>query len=190
VFPYRSRHSRALVLALGLASLLAALGLSTAAGGSWAAGAPAAVSENWTPVFPDSIAFEVQYGGIGAEGVDLVWRGRIADELSGQVTIRMEYAGPQADRKMPIWPVNAWLFFSADDYRSSFAAELSGSMNWHSGEMRVTGVVSDGARVGTPIEQRMQLRRPSYQGTTTVRFMPRLYSMRRSLALRHLLADN
>jgi hypothetical protein len=77
---------------------------------------------------------------------------------------------PQADRKMPIWPVNAWLFFSADDYRSSFAAELSGSMNWHSGEMRVTGVVSDGARVGTPIEQRMQLRRPSYEGSATVRF--------------------
>jgi hypothetical protein len=118
----------------------------------------------------------VQYGGVGAEGVDLVWRGRIAEKLSGQVTVRMEYAGPQADRGMSIWPVNAWLFFSADDYRSSFAAELSGSMNWHTGEMRVTGLVSDGARAGTSIEQRMRVHGPGYQGTTTVRFIPRLYA--------------
>jgi hypothetical protein len=190
VSPHRSRHSRALVLAIGLTSLAAALGLSAAVRGSRAASVPATVSEDRAPVFPDSIAFKVQYGGIGAEGVDLVWRGRAADKLSGQVTIRMEYAGSQGDRKMPIWPVNAWLFFSADDYRSSFAAELSGSMNWHSGEMRVTGLVSDGARVGTPIEQRIQLRRPSYEGSVTVRFIPRLYSMRRSLAIRLLLADN
>jgi hypothetical protein len=176
---YRSRHSRALILAIGLVSLSAALGLSTAVGGSQAVSSSATVSGNRAPVFPDSIAFEVQYGGLGAEGVDLVWRGRTADELSGQVTIRMEYAGPQADRKMPIWPVNAWFFFSADDYRSSFAAELSGSMNWHTGEMRVTGVVSDGARVGTSIEQRMRLRRPGYEGTTTVRFISRPYAIHR-----------
>jgi len=43
----------------------------------------------------------------------------------GMVTIRMEYAGATGDRRMPVWPVNTWLFFSADDLRNSFAAELS-----------------------------------------------------------------
>src|SRR5262245_19020901 len=92
----------------------------------------------------DSFAFEVEYGGVGAGRVDQVWRGRVTGPTPGAVTIRVEYAGAPADRSMPVWPVNAWLFFSADDLRSSFAAELSGSMNWGSGELRVTGLVSDG----------------------------------------------
>jgi hypothetical protein len=75
---------------------------------------------------------------------------------------------------MPIWPVNAWLLFSADDYRSSFCAELSGSMNWRSGEMRVTGLVSDGPPRDVPIEQRIHLRRPGLSGTATVYFLPRM----------------
>ena len=90
------------------------------------------------------------------------------------VTIRVEYAGSPSDRHMPVWPVNAWLFFSATDLSSSFAAELSGSMNWGSGEMRVTGLVSDGIRQDTAVEQRIRLRRPGFAGLATVRFLPRL----------------
>src|SRR5687767_2266890 len=85
---------------------------------------------------PDSLAFQVMYQGVGAEGVDLVWRGSARGPVPAQVTIRVEYAGAAGDRGKPVWPVNAWLFYSADDLRASFAAELSGSMDWRTGEMR------------------------------------------------------
>jgi hypothetical protein len=123
---------------------------------------------------PDTLAFPVEYAGVGAEGVAMIWRGRLSGPVGGLVTIRMEYAGAAPDRRMPIWPVNAWLFFSADDYRSSFAAELSGSMNWRTGEMRVTGLVSDGDRIDAPLEQRMRVRQPGLAGTATVLFLSRL----------------
>jgi hypothetical protein len=123
---------------------------------------------------PDTLSFPVGYAGMGAEGVDMIWRGRLSSPAAGLVTIRMEYAGAAVDRRMPIWPVSVWLFFSADDYRSSFAAELSGSMNWNTGEMRVTGLVSDGNRIDSPLEQRMRIRQPELAGTTTVLFLSRV----------------
>jgi len=109
---------------------------------------------------PDSFAFDVEYAGLGVEGVDQVWRGKVTGPTPGSVTVRVEYAGAPADRGMPVWPVNAWLFFSADDLRSSFAAELSGSMDRRSRELRVTGLVSDGIRQDTVVEQRIRLHRP------------------------------
>jgi hypothetical protein len=123
---------------------------------------------------PESLAFDVEYGGIGAEGVDQIWRGNVEGDTPGIVTVRVEYAGAPADRGMPVWPVNAWLFFSADDLVSSFAAELSGSMDWTSGDLRVTGLVSDGRHRDAPVEQQIRLHRPGLGGTAIVRFPPRL----------------
>lgn len=127
---------------------------------------------------PDSLSFPLRYTGVGSEGVDMVWRGKVEGDVPGQVTIRMEYAGSADGRRLQVWPVNAWLFFSADDLRNSFAAELSGRMHWGTGEMRVTGLVSDGVRVDTPIEQRVQVEQPGLQGRATVRFFPRLAAAR------------
>jgi hypothetical protein len=120
---------------------------------------------------PDTLSLPVGYVGVGAEGVDMIWRGRVTGPAGGQLTIRLEYAGITADRQMPIWPVNAWLFYSADNYRASFAAEVSGSMNWRTGEMRVTGLVSDGFRMGAAVEQRMQVGRPGLDGSARVVFL-------------------
>lgn len=139
------------------------------------AAVPVAAAAAPIPIrLPDALAFAVRYTGIGAEGVDMVWRGEVEGEVSGQVTIRMEYAGAEAGRRLQVWPVNAWLFFSADDLRNSFAAELSGRMHWGTGEMRVTGLVSDGVKMDTPIEQRMMVEQPALGGRATVRFFPRL----------------
>jgi hypothetical protein len=123
---------------------------------------------------PDTLAFEVRYGGTGAEGVDMVWGAQAVGTAAGLVTIRMQYAGDPADRRMPVWPVNVWLFFSGDDLLGSFAAELSGTMNWRTGEMRVAGLVSDGARRDTALEQRMRIERPELNGSATVVFYPRM----------------
>jgi hypothetical protein len=127
---------------------------------------------------PDTLAFAVEYAGVGAEGIDLVWRGHAAGAVPARVTIRMEYGGAAEDRALPVWPVNVWLFYCADDYRSSFAAELSGSMNWRTGELRVSGLVSDGLRRNVPLEQRVQLHRPELAGAVTLVFLSRV-------ALRH-----
>jgi len=166
---HRIAPSKAALYAVCLAGIVAGLAL-------WAApGRPAEVPAPAGAVaLPDTLAFEVRYGGIGAEGVDMVWRGQTGGVVAGQVTIRMQYAGDPADRGMPTWPVNVWLFFSADDFRGSFAAELSGTMSWRTGEMRVAGLVSDGARRDTAVEQRMRVMRPGLNGTASVVFYPRI----------------
>lgn len=38
---------------------------------------------------PESFAFEVEYGGIGAEGVDQIWRGNVEGDTPGIVTVRV-----------------------------------------------------------------------------------------------------
>jgi len=165
-----SRRITLLLLGAGLTLSVAALatddGRATSHSTAIASPAPARL--------PDTLAFEVEYAGVGAEGIDLVWRGQAAGSVPGRVTIRMEYAGGTEDHAMPVWPVNVWLFYSADDYRSSFAAELSGSMNWRTGELRVSGLVSDGSRMNVPLEQRVQLHRPGLAGAVTLVFLPRV----------------
>jgi hypothetical protein len=166
VFDRRSalRRAAALGLVVGAASITAAI-----RGGADSAARSADVSAS-AAALPDSIAFDVDFAGVGAEGVDLVWRGTVGTDAPGIATIRLEYAGAPADRVQPVWPVNAWLFFSADDLRRSFAAELSGSMNWKTGEMRVTGLVSDGVRRDAAVEQRVRLHDRGLTGRVTVRF--------------------
>ena len=163
--PTRVRAGLALV---ALAVLAGAFGLG---GRGRAPVVQAAAAATGAVELPDTIAFDVRYDGLGAEGVDLVWRGTVRGAIPARVTIRMEYAGRPAERGQPVWPVNAWLFYAADDFRRSFAAELSGSMDWRAGEMRVTGLVSDGARLGLPLEQRLQVRQPVLAGAGRVVFL-------------------
>lgn len=168
--PSRSAPRRIALLVLGAVVTLSVAALAAGAGRiapRAAFGAGVATID-----LPDTLAFEVEYVGIGAEGVDLVWRGRVEGAAPAQATIRMEYAGGAEDRAMPLWPVNVWLFYAADDYQRSFAAELSGSMNWGTGELRVSGLVSDGLRTNVPLEQRIQLHRPGLTGAVTVVFLP------------------
>jgi hypothetical protein len=171
VFDRRIRSRRAALLVACVLMGLTLIALRTL---SRAAVPVAVAAASGAARLPDTLGFAVSYAGIGAEGVDMVWRGKVEDPVPGLVTIRMEYAGSEAGRRLQVWPVNVWLFFSADDLRNSFAAELSGRMHWGTGEMRVTGLVSDGARRDTPIEQRMRLEERAMEGRATVRFYPRL----------------
>ena len=159
-----------------LALIAAASGSAAALGRAMVREAPAmgtAARPTVAPL-PDTLAFDVEYGGVGAEGVDLIWRGIAAGPVPGAVTIRLEYAGAAEERAMPVWPVNVWLFYCADDYRRSFAAELSGSMNWRTGDMHVTGLVSAGTSLDVPLDQHVRLRRPGLAGRATLVFLPRV----------------
>ena len=152
------------MLAICFAGVGAGLALRPVPGGPEQAGA--AVSA----VRPDTVTFDVRYTGPGPEGTDMLWRARTARPLPGHATIRMEYAGDPADRGMPIWPVSAWVAFAADDPRHSFAAELSGTVNWRSGVVRVAGLVSAGDGRDTPVEHRMRIDWPGLHGTATLVF--------------------
>jgi hypothetical protein len=135
---------------------------------------PAQVAGAAQPLPPgDTLTFEVRYQGRGVEDTAMHWHARVEDPVPGSVVVRMEYAGDSAERQMPMWPVNARLSFAADDPRASFAAELSGTMNWRTGEMRVAGLVSEGARLRTALEQRLRVRKPELGGEGRVVFYPR-----------------
>jgi hypothetical protein len=110
---------RAAIAGIGTTALLALLGLQTPPGTR--AESESSVSQTRDRL-PESLVFGMTYGGVGAEGVDLIWRGTIKAPLAGQATMRMAYAGAPDDHGMPVWPVTALLFFSADDYHSSFIA--------------------------------------------------------------------
>ena len=169
--------SRSLIRPWALLALAGAVALGAAALGPGRGRSTPASATSTSPdpvTLPDSLAFDIEYAGLGAEGVDLIWRGSAAGPVPARVTIRMEYAGNPQERAMPVWPVNVRLFYSADDLRNSFAAELSGSMNWHSGEMRVTGLVSDGVRRDATLEQHVLLRPSSLSGSATLVFLPRI----------------
>ena len=157
---------RAGIAGIGTAVLLSLLALQSAPGGQ------RVVSRPGSAQLPNYLAIPMQYGGFGAEGVDLVWRGSVSGPLAGQATLRMAYAGAPEDRGMPVWPVSALLFFSADDYRSSFIAEVSGTMDWKQGEMVVVGAITDGTGVDTRIEQVLQLRDAKWNGSLRLRFRP------------------
>jgi len=165
----RIAPGKTVLYAVCLAGIVAGLAL-------WAApGRPSqAPAEARAVALPDTLALEVRYAGIDSTGSDMVWRARAGGPLAGLVTIRMDYAGDPADRGMPIWPVNVQLVFSPEDSRGSFAAELSGTMSWRTGEMRVAGLVTDGARVDTAVEQRMRLTQPRLDGRAKVVFYPRV----------------
>ena len=170
----RSTSRRIALLVLGAGVTLSVAALAAGAGHlAPAPAAPATVDPASAPL-PDTLSFDVEYAGIGTEGLGLIWRGHAEAVVPAQVTIRMEYAGGSDDHAMPVWPVNVWLFYSADDYRSSFAAELGGSMNWRTGELLVSGLVTDGLRMNVPLEQRVQLHRPGLAGAVTVVFLPRV----------------
>jgi hypothetical protein len=173
VLAIRSTATRAILVALVAAASVGAAALGEAMVGTASMAArtgPASAAAS----MPDTLGFEVEYAGIGAEGVDLIWRGVVAGPVPARVTIRMEYAGASEGRAMPVWPVNVWLFYCADDFRRSFAAELSGSMNWRTGEMHVTGLVSNGVRLDATLDQRVSLRRPGLAGSATLIFLPRV----------------
>ena len=122
---------------------------------------------------PNALEFGAIYTGAGAEGVDLIWTGPLEGAPAGRATVRVEYVGSEADRAHPVWPVRALLFVSADDPTKSFVGELAGTINWPSGEMQLSGPVTDGWRRNARVEQSLSMNRPWFDGTGTIRFVER-----------------
>jgi hypothetical protein len=97
-------------------------------------------------------SYTARFAGVGAEGVDMLWEGTVAGAATGAVNLRVEYLGEEMDRARQQWPVRAWLFVAADNPAHSFAAELTGTIDWRDGTARLDGTISEGWMRGARVE--------------------------------------
>ena len=124
-----------------------------------------------TVAVPDrlELGFSLDFEGVGAEGIDNIWRGQLAGPLRGEVMIRLELRAPASESARPVWPVHALIFVAADDAARSFVAELDGTMDWRSGAMCMSGVVTDGWMAGSPIGETGHIDPAQLDGHGTLR---------------------
>jgi hypothetical protein len=115
------------------------------------------------------LGFSLHFEGVGAEGIDDIWRGQLAGPTGGEVMIRLELLAPASESARPSWPVHAIVFVAADDAARSFVAELDGTIDWRSGAMRLSGVVTDGWMAGSPIGETAQIDPAQLDGAGTLR---------------------
>ena len=113
--------------------------------------------------------YTVQFEGVGAEGVDNIWRGPTGGATNGEITLRVEYRGAPKDVARPVWPVRVMAFVAADDPTRSFLAETDGTLDWKTGVMQLTGRVSEGWMQGAGVAQSLRLDRTQLDGAGTLR---------------------
>ena len=121
--------------------------------------APAAAPADWI-----EMGYTLYFDGVGAEGIDNIWSGKMIGEPRGEITVRVTHRGAEADRAKAFWPVTAIVFVAADDPTKSFAADLEGTLDWRSGQMRLSGAISEGWMKGAIISQRVDLDPRQYDG--------------------------
>ena len=167
--PHRSLAAAGIIALIGLAASAHAENIS-----------PEQARLNQTPVVsyqvtsvtaPErlQLGFSLDFEGVGAEGTDNIWRGQLAGSLGGEVMIRLELRTPASESARPVWAVHALVFVAADEAAKSFVAELDGTMDWRSGAMRLSGVVTDGWMAGAPIGETGQIDPARLDGDGTLR---------------------
>ena len=115
------------------------------------------------------LRYAVQFEGVGAEGIDNIWRGPLGGATRGEITLRVEYRGAPADVARPVWPVRVMAFVAADDPTKSFLAETDGTLDWDTGAMQLIGRVSEGWMKGARVEQTLRLDRTRFDGAGALR---------------------
>jgi hypothetical protein len=115
------------------------------------------------------LGYTVRFAGVGAEGIDHIWRGPLGADSPGEITLRVEYRGIPSDAARPVWPVRVMAFVSTDDLARSFLAESDGTLNWTSGVMQLSGRVSEGWMKGASVRQTLRLDRNQFGGTGALR---------------------
>jgi hypothetical protein len=114
------------------------------------------------------MGYTLRFDGVGAEGIDNVWTGRLRGDAHGEVTLRLWHVGPDVDRAKAKWPVKAIVFVAADDPRQSFAADMEGTIDWKSGAMRLSGGITEGRMKGAAVWQNAQLDPKQFDGAGTL----------------------
>jgi hypothetical protein len=142
-----------------------------------AASAGAMVAARYPSAFDgadQSMHFSAKFEGVGAEGIDDIWKGDLAGATKGEVTIRLEHLGSEMDRAKTVWPVRAMVFVSADDASKSMITEANGTLDWRTGALSLKGTVTDGYRKGSAIEENVTIDARTLEGSGTLRVQSEL----------------
>lgn len=120
---------------------------------------------------PASVDFAVHFDGIGAEGVDDLWRGSLGKPDGGMITIRVEHLSGYPHQPMTAGPIHAEVFVSHDDLGQSFGADVTGTID-SAGLMHMTGTIDVGPDAGTPVAVVAILDPNRLDGHGLIRFLP------------------
>lgn len=112
---------------------------------------------------------DVRFEGVGAEGIDDIWRGSMGGTEPGEITLRVEYRGAPTEVSRPVWPVRAMTFAAADDQAHSFVAETEGTLDWNTGTLELNGAVTEGSMKGAAVAQTVHFDRKQLNGSGTIR---------------------
>lgn len=78
-----------------------------------------------------------------------LWSGRLSGSSDGGLVVTLEPLGSLMETANPSWTVKTrWIVARAAPKEDRLVAELYGTVNWKSGKMRLSGVVSDGCLKG------------------------------------------
>lgn len=111
----------------------------------------------------------LRFEGVGAEGIDDIWRGAMQGAAPGEITLRVEYRGAPMEVSQPVWPVRAMTFVAADDQARSFVAESEGTLDWRTGNLELNGSVTEGSRKGAAVAQTVHFDRDQLNGSGSIR---------------------
>ena len=93
-----------------------------------------------------TLGFTGQFAGVSQDDhKSNVWSGRVTGSMTGNLLVTLEPLGSLMETANPIWQVKTrWSVPAAAPGQSSLAAELYGTVNWKTGRMRLSGVVTEG----------------------------------------------
>ncbi|PYO42562.1 MAG: hypothetical protein DMD33_10280 [Gemmatimonadetes bacterium] len=97
-----------------------------------------------------TLGFAGQFAGVSQDDhKSNLWSGRVSGSMSGGLVVTLEPLGSLMETANPIWQVKTrWRVPAAARGQSSLAAELYGTVNWKTGRMRLSGVVTEGCFKG------------------------------------------
>lgn len=108
--------------------------------------------------------FSTPFGGVAANGKDLMWTGAAADQgVPREMLILLADKGPAVESNRPVWEVEGIVFVSGAP-EESFAADVDGTIDWKRGRMVLRGRITAGHLDGAAFEQTAELQQLDLRG--------------------------
>lgn len=108
----------------------------------WACAAPASTL---------ALSFAHEFAGVSQTDHESdMWTGRVEGALTGDVVMTLQLLGIPMEAANPVWNVRTrWMLTPGGG--AGLVAELYGTVNWKTGVMRLSGVVSEGCLAGSEV---------------------------------------
>ncbi|HYT99310.1 MAG TPA: hypothetical protein VEK85_02960 [Gemmatimonadales bacterium] len=96
------------------------------------------------------LSFASQFAGVSQDDHSSnVWNGQVSGPAGGALVVTLEPLGSLVETARPVWQVKTrWIVSSVAPGEGPLVAELYGTVNWKSGVLRLSGVVTDGCLRG------------------------------------------